>query len=325
MIPKTVASRAYRWAAPTVATLIRRNPASAVHFFEADPTTKHYVALAVRGWETYQKGSAERLDELAADLFCAPRSTVLAALWNQRFGKLTVLRRLPGRVLRRHQYDRLVTVMTDPDKRRLLHRSPRIAAAELEVIACLDDPMAAAAALAHVGQLQPGEFEYALAGVRHYRPDLVGPVLGEALRQLGHAKNIPRWLQMILRDASLPLPPCDGMASLVPLRTVGEIRAAGTAFRNCLREDHVFVSVLLGHRYYYVTRAPADPAVASIVFDQLIATWRLERCEGPGNSRLKPAAERRIRDAFAAHGIGYFGEWPRSRVLGSSDPFMIAW
>jgi NADH dehydrogenase FAD-containing subunit len=41
-------------------------------------------------------------------------------LWGTGFGKLSFLKRLPGRVLTRRQYDDLVTALIDPRQRHLL-------------------------------------------------------------------------------------------------------------------------------------------------------------------------------------------------------------
>ena len=45
----TVAGNAYRWAFPAVEQMIRYRPSVAIDFLQANATTKHFVALAVRG------------------------------------------------------------------------------------------------------------------------------------------------------------------------------------------------------------------------------------------------------------------------------------
>ena len=145
MTKPTVATNAYRWAHPAIEQMVRYRPAAALDFLQADAATKHFVALAVRGWEARQ-GQFERvLWQLSADIFSRPCSIILAELWGIGFGKLSFLKRLPGRVLLRRQYDHLVATWLDPQLRHLLHRCSKISPAELELIAHFDKPVLAAA------------------------------------------------------------------------------------------------------------------------------------------------------------------------------------
>ena len=98
MTKATVAGNAYRWAHLAIEQMIRHRPVAALDFLQADATTKHYAALAVRGWETHQGRSERVLQQLAGDIFSRPRPIVLAQTWGTGFGKLSFLKRLPGRV-----------------------------------------------------------------------------------------------------------------------------------------------------------------------------------------------------------------------------------
>src|SRR5215217_4525553 len=51
MARPTVAGNAYRWASPAIERMIRNRPAIALDLLQADTATRHFVALAVRGWE----------------------------------------------------------------------------------------------------------------------------------------------------------------------------------------------------------------------------------------------------------------------------------
>ena len=134
MTKPTVAGNAYRWAHPAIEQLVRYRPAAALDFVQADAPTKHFVALAVRGWEAHQDRSERVLWQLSADIFSRPRPIILAELWGIGFGKLSFLKRLPGRVLTRRQYDELVTALLDPRQRHLLHQCLRISPKELAMI-----------------------------------------------------------------------------------------------------------------------------------------------------------------------------------------------
>jgi hypothetical protein len=325
MATKSVAANAFRWAAPTIERLIHYQPSSSLDFLRAGPATKHYVALAVRGWEVTHDRSDAVLHRLALELFSHPRTTVLAQMWGQRFGKLALLRRLPGRVLPRSTYDRLVTAMANPHTRRLLAQAAHISAAEIEVISLFDNPRDAAASLCKAAQIGPVLFNYALTAVRRHRPDLVDAELSAVLRHLGRTKTLSGWLCAVLAKAELPRPPWPGTAMIVPLDTVAAIRAAGRELRNCLAEHEHWLAALFGQRCYYRVDGRNGPAIVALEFDALLGTWRLECWHGPGNAALKPAAARHIRMAFAAAGIRYFGQWPRSRLFERGDPLRTLW
>ena len=129
MARPTVAGNAHRWAWPVIERMIRNRPAIAVDLLRADAATRHFVALAVRGWEVRQGRCDRALGQLSADIFSLPRPAVLAELWGISFGKLGVLNRLPGRVLSRRHYDQLVIAFGDPQRRALLTQSSKIAPA----------------------------------------------------------------------------------------------------------------------------------------------------------------------------------------------------
>ena len=147
MTKPTVAGTAYRWAYPVVEQIIDYRPAAALDFLQADASTRHFVALAVRGWEAQQHRSERVLRELAEQIFSRPRPLVLAELWGTGFGKLSLLKRLPGRVLPRCRYDQFAAVLVDRQRRHLLAQCTKISARELDLVGCFDQPTLAAASL----------------------------------------------------------------------------------------------------------------------------------------------------------------------------------
>jgi hypothetical protein len=319
MTKPTVAGNAYRWARPTVEQMVRYRPAVAVDFLRADSTTKHFVALAVRGWEAHQGRSERVLWQLSGDIFSRPRPVVLADLWGVGFGKLSFLKRLPGRILPRRQYDQLVTSLLDPQLRGLLYQCSKISPGELAIIAHFNEPILAAASLRAVSKIGAELFDYVVAVVRRHRPDLDDIGVVTVLRELARADGLSTWLRMVLRHADLSPPPWDGTETIAPLRTVAEIHATGVEFRNCLFDDDRSIAAVLGQCCYYRVSGCYGPAVVSVAFDALLGAWRIDSYRGPANAPLKPAAERHIRETFAAVGIRFFGDCPRERSLDGWD------
>jgi hypothetical protein len=317
----TVAGNAYRWACPMVERMIRNRPAIAVDLLQADTATKHFVALAVRGWELHQGGCERGLRQLSEDLFSRPRPAVLATIWGVGLGKLGFLKRLPGRVLPRRYYDHLVAAWSDPRRRNLLSQHARISPGEIECIALVDQPLQAASAR-FAGKIGAELFDYVLAVVRRHRPDLHDMGLAAALRELKRGEDLADWLRGVLGHADLPPPLWEGTETIVPLGAVSEIKATGLEFRNCLAGEDWWLSAVLGQRCFYRVSGPIGPAIVSIALDPLLGAWRIESYRGPANTQLKPAAERRLLEAFAAEGIRYFGDYPRARALDWADGFL---
>jgi hypothetical protein len=207
MARPTVAGNAYRWACPMVERMIRHRPAIATDLLQADAATKHFVALAIRGWELHQGGCERALRRLSEDLFSRPRPAVLAEIWGVGLGKLGFLKRLPGRVLSRPYYDHLVAAWSDPARRKLLSQCARISPGEIETIALVDQPLHVASARA-IKKIGAELFDYVLGVVRRHRPDLDDMGLAAALRELKRGEDLAVWLRNVLGHADLPPPPC---------------------------------------------------------------------------------------------------------------------
>jgi hypothetical protein len=274
MARPTVAGNAYRWACPMVERMIRNRPVIAVDLLQADAATKHFVALAIRGWELHQGRRESALQQLSENIFSRPRPTVLAAIWGVGLGKLGFLKRLPGRVLPRSYYDHLVAAWSDPARRRLLSQCARISPGEIEAAALVDQPLPAASARA-IGKIGAELFDYVMAVIRRHRLDLDNMGLAAALRDLKRAEDLADWLRNVLGNADLPPPPWPGTETIVPLRTVAEISAIGLEFRNCLAGEDWWLSAVLGQRGFY-------RSAGAMVRQSSLSP--LTRCSGPGVS-----------------------------------------
>jgi hypothetical protein len=321
MAKPTVAGNAYRWACPMVERMVRHRPAIAADLLQADAATKHFVALAIRGWELHQGRCERALRQLSEDLLSRPRPAVLAEIWGVGLGKLGFLKRLPGRVLPRPYYDHLVAAWSDPARRKLLSQCARISPGEIEAVALVDQPLPAASARA-IKKIGTELFGYVLAVVRRHRPDLDDIGLAAVLRELKRGEDLADWLRNVLRHADLPPPTWPGTETIVPLGAVSEIRATGLEFRNCLAGEDWWLSAVLDQRCFYRVGGRDGPAIVSVALDPLLGAWRIKSYRGPANAVLKPSIERRTLKAFAAAGIPYFGEYPRGRALDWADGFL---
>jgi len=313
--PRTATAMIYRWAHSYVAEMVCSRPDTAVDFLQADLATRHFIALVIRGWELHGSRSKPALRQLAEDIFSRPRREILTEQWQCDFGRLTFLRRLPGRVLTRRQYDRLATIIGDPATRSLIAKCAKVTVQEIDAIEAGNLPLIAHASLRAVATIGAPTLGYILAALRRHRPDLGDADLRALLRQIGEAKRVGSWLSNILMRSALPPPPWEGTAAITPLRTIAEIRDAGSQLQNCLGEPDQWLPALLGHCCYYLVREPRGPGIIGLVFDNLIGAWRINSYAGPRNSRLRPTAKRRIFAEFAAAGIQFYGDEPRRRAL----------
>jgi hypothetical protein len=321
MAKPTVAGNAYRWACPMVERMVRHRPAIALDLLQADAATKHFVALAIRGWELHQGGCERALWRLSEELFSRPRPAVLAEIWGVGLGKLGFLKRLPSLLLSRRHYDHLVAAWSDPARRKLISQCARISPGEIETIALVDQPLHVASARA-IKKIGAELFDYVLGVVRRHRQDLDDMGLAAALRELKRGEDLAVWLRNVLGHTDLPPPPWPGTETIVPLGAVTEIRATGLEFRNCLAGEDWWLSAVLGQRCFYRISGRDGPAIVSVAFDPLLSAWRVESYRGPANAVLKPSIERRTLKTFAAAGIPYFGEYPRGRALDWADGFL---
>jgi hypothetical protein len=296
-------------------------PALAPDFLRADAPTKHFVALAVRGWELHHSRSEGELQRLADDIFSRPRTVVLGELWGTAFGKLNFLKRLPGRILQRRHYDGLVPIVLDPRRRGLLYQCAMISPVEIDLIAHLDQPTLAAASMRQVSKIGVKLFDYMIGAIHRHRPDVGRPELLRLLRELGHGADVSVWLRRVLQKANLPPPPWEGTATITPLRTVADIQMTGLELRNCLFDPDRSLGAVLGECCYYRVSGRYGPAVVAIVYDALLGEWRIEAYRGPANAKVRPGAAKHIVTAFAEAGIRFFGECPRERALDGLDTF----
>ena len=124
MTKLTVAGNAYRWAHPAIEQMVGRRPAAALDFLQTDATTKHYVALTVRGSEAHQVRFERVLQQLAGDIFSRPRPSVLAEMRGTGLGKLSFLKRVPS-VSASAKFHR--SWLNPPPRRRLASRDRRFA------------------------------------------------------------------------------------------------------------------------------------------------------------------------------------------------------
>jgi hypothetical protein len=137
-----------------------------------------------------QDRSEQVLRRLSADIFARPRPIVLAELWGVEFGRLSFLKRLPGRVLPRHQYDHLVAALLDPQLRDLLHQCSKISPGEIELIGHFERPVLAAVSLRTASKIGAELFDYVITAVHRHRPDLDDIGLVTVLRELGRADGL---------------------------------------------------------------------------------------------------------------------------------------
>jgi hypothetical protein len=306
--------------------MVRSRPAIAVDLLEADSSTRHFVAMTIRGWELHHNGADPALRQLAADIFARPRRDVLTEQWQFDFGRPAFLRRLPRRVLKRCHYDRLVAVLRDPVTRGLIGKRPKITRRDLNAFRDADRSLIAAASLPAVAAIGAPTIGYILAAIHRHRPDLADGEIKALLRRIGDVKRLGSWLANILEKSSLLPPPWQGTAAITPLRTIAEIRQTGKDVHNCLDEPERWLPVLLGRCYYYRVREPLPPAVIAVAFDNLIGGWRITSYAGERNRTLPPAAKRHIFAEFAAAGIEFFGDDPRRRALnwyGVADEMLL--
>ncbi|MBM1172841.1 hypothetical protein [Microvirga arabica] len=291
-------SVSYGWAQPFVTQLCKLDPFNIGFCLEADHPTRQYVVLALRGLEVRGAGLAG-LTTLAHDLSRLPRREVIAQVWDQDPGSLTVLKKCPNRILPRNFYDGLMAIVTDEKRvsaiRHCKQLTPKLVTAvvrsDADLLTQVDPDL-----LTRLGGTDA--LRYIVDGVHKLRPDLDRAAIIQSLKALKNTSHLETWLAKLVIRLDLPPAPWDGTDRIVPVRSVRELRALGHRFQNCLGQ-YRWQGALKGDRAYYHCRGRPS-AVACLVRDPLFNQWRLEEIRGRKNSAIR---DPRYVETFASAGF----------------------
>lgn len=296
----------YGWAAQPLARLCALEPGLAGFIIGAPAHTRHYVAMAIAGMRT--QGLVTET-WLANALASASRREVLHRVWDRDPGSTRALMRLGPEVLSEGGYAALANVLGDDLRRRaygdLKAPSER---AVLRIAEAGDDVVAAyrgrlIAAFGSAGIL------FLLQGIARLRPDLLAASIKRSLNSLEKPSRIEHLFTRLCRNLTLPEPPWSGTSTIRPLRSVPELRAAGTRLENCLGTLAIWNEALSGRRAFYLVEG-RELCVVALARHEVFGTWFVYSMAKRRNGEPSTEVKARIVAAFASAGFPYFDGAP---------------
>ena len=308
-----MASASYGWAQPTVRRLCELDQSNIRFCLEPDRATRHYVALCVRGW-VRAAGTLGGVEWLAERIAKRNRRNLLREIWGVDLGPANLLSRCHGGVWPAVRYDQLALVLADEVRRAAMARLPRLRSKEAIILAEAPIGLVRLAVMRVALTQGVPVINYVATGI-HRRAD---PLTDrEVLTRLSRVKRYSDFATVIydmLVDCPLPDPPWPGTQTIRPVRTLREVRQAGDRFQNCLRDPSYALPVSAGDLAIYIVESSKEPVCASLKYDRVLRSWRLNEIKGLRNGRPSPRLSRSIRDAFAAAGFPYLpvsplGHW----------------
>ncbi len=296
----------FGWTQPYVVACCKCQGTDLDFFLQPTSATRHFTALAFRGWERRSK-DLEAFAAFGVRLPWEKRDRLLAEAWGHSLGDpAPVLRRLAGGLWPRVAYDRLAKVMASPQRRAVLIRLECASAKDIAAIATARIDLVAGAKGELVMRLGAAEAVHVADSLAAQRPDLgpAGSIAWLEATAAEHPYEFEERLIGILQKRRLPAPPWAGEAGIRPISSVGALCSASLEFRNCLKEPWQVRGALAGNRCFYRVSAPA-PAIVELSHDALLGAWHVNEVLGPRNRPVPGPDRAEILRRFAAAGFPY--------------------
>jgi len=290
--------------APAIQSLVDADPGLADFVSRQDRAGVHFLSLAV-SFRMPDSPAGRR--KLAEALRSQPRARLLRLFLSGKppAGLIRVLSRLGAAPMPAESYRLLLSLMQEPQARKVLTHEKKISRRMLDGLNNLPPAIRMPRLARIAGRTEDCErLSYALAAVRRLRQDLDDSAIRNSLKAVQEADDVFRWLEHMLSRCPFAAPPWDGDGELTLVRNRQQLREAAKRFNNCLASHHM-TDAVLGRKFFYVWEG-AEPCVAEICRDDLVG-WRLGEVEGADNTAPDPDVRAAIAARFAALGIADFG------------------
>jgi hypothetical protein len=300
----------FGWAAEPLAAMLHAEPSLLPDLFGISRPRMHLIALALAHLDQPVPPGVGCL------LARGPARQVLGrVLGGCPAGIKRALDHLPGAVLQRQNYRRLVHLLADPGGATVLHHAATINDLAIQVLGDLPPPLRRpfASALAD----WPEKLNGLTAGLQFLVSRGVAATVDELVAELARVTAWPQLAAMVEAWVGrLPLP------ETMPPATVGsgrrdrvdEICCLGRAWQNCLRSYGSAIDA--GRSAVYLWDEAGRPA-ACLVERHGRLGWFLDQVKGPANIDVEPEQLQLIGAAFAGVGV------PGSRVVAAIETIIF--
>jgi hypothetical protein len=297
----------FGWAAEPLAAMLHAEPSLLPDLFGISRPRMHLIALALAHLDRPVPSGIGCL------LARGPARQVLGrVLGGCPAGIKRALGHLPGAVLQRQNYRRLVHLLADPGGAAVLNHAAKIHDLAIEVLGDLPPPLrrSFASTLAD----WPEKLNGLTAGLQFLVSRGVAANVDELVAKLATVTAWPQLTAMVEAwIAMLPLPetmPPATVGNGRRLDRVDEICCLGRAWQNCLRTYGSAIDA--GRSAVYLWEEAGRPA-ACLVERHGRLGWFLDQVKGPRNIEVEPNQLQVIGAAFAGVGV------PGSRVISAIE------
>lgn len=291
------------WVSYPAAVLSTLDPRAAALIGDASPASRQYLAMALAALDG-RSHLAPSLEELAGRIASEPRRGLLQELWGGDLGAPQLLGKLGRRILSAPSYTQIATILLDPRRRMIFAGlTTRITSHTLRRILETPDNVLDVFRPSLIANVGGPALHYLLRGLSALRPDLAqADLINRINRSAGRGRALASLINRVVAGAAAPEPPWEGNSSIVPLRTLIELKQTAYEFRNCLDDQAIVIRLHLGDVAYYLCKTSA-PCIVELTRHRLLRFWRLGAIKGYKNKAVTAAAIREIESAFIKQGI----------------------
>jgi hypothetical protein len=279
----------FGWAAETLAQFSDRDPTLLPYLFELDRERMHLIALAL----AQADGHVQPAEDFRKMLMQASSGEVPSfVLGHQPVGLRRALQHMPGEVLARQSYHRLIDLLGEPTSAKVLRHAQLINDALIERLASVPSPL---------HWLVPRWCCWldGIADSLQFLANRMALNFDELVLSLARISE-PQQFVAKLRSMveALPMPdsmPPERIASARRLDSIFELRDLAKRWQNCLAS----YADAINNGYCAVYLWEGSPPAACLVQRHGRFGWFLDKVLGPRNCELNQEDLRPICDAFA--------------------------
>ncbi|MBR0689875.1 hypothetical protein JQ594_28460 [Bradyrhizobium manausense] len=286
----------FRWAIPTITTMLRDQPRYLSDLIHLSQTRMHLIGVALAHLDI-------DLDpRLAEILFRGPAEAVLeASIGHQPTGLKRAVRVMPNFMIEAESYRALVRLLGEPQAARLLYHTFEIRDSTIRAMNNVPVPLRAALFSLHENIGDMSSFAEGLRCVALRTGRLTFDQLVTELARARQPHQLLARLKSIVDTLPLPdaLPPPQ-VQYAKRIDSGRQLRQLAKKWGNCL--GSYIWNVEHGQCAIYVWRHAGLEAACSVTRCGRLG-WFLDEVKGPENSELEPQDIERIQAAFKCAGI----------------------
>jgi hypothetical protein len=286
---------------------------------------RHFMCCVLALREAGANGGADDLQSLGEGIRGSRRDTVLAQFLDTPIpGLARVVAKITGKPLSAENYLTLVSLMRQPNSRRILRHLPTVRTIHFEALERLPSNLHRAKIVSPIRSADnitavAVAFEIARRGRPEITPREVARSMEETIGIAemergknsesrgrsgaslaeGYTSTVSEWLVRQISRMTMPEAPWPGNDMIRPIKTVDALQTASRDYENCL--DSKVMDVVTGKAYFY--EFSGNPRAIVSLEQVSVFGWGVGNIRGRANRAVKPATELEIERAFVEAGF----------------------